>query len=272
MIIAQITDTHIKAGAKLAYRKVDTAQGLTECVAHLNALSPAPDVVVMSGDLTDFGKLEEYRIARPILDSLAMPYYIIPGNHDEREAFRQAFADHAYLPRSGYLNFAIEDLSVRLIGLDTVVDGQPYGELCQERLDWLDAVLAQQRDRVTLIFMHHPPFVTGIRHMDWQNCRNAKALGEIVVRNTQVQMILCGHVHRPIERAFFGTIASIGPSPCHAVSLDLSANTRPAFTLEPAACRLVYLTEDNRLVAHLSFIGDFDGPHPFFNSDGTLID
>ena len=65
---------------------------------------------------------------------------------------------------------------------------------------------------------------------------------------------------------------SIGPSPCHAVALDLSADPRPAFVVEPPACRIVHLNDDGLLVSHLSYIGAFDGPHPFFNSDGSLID
>ena len=272
MIIAQITDPHIRAGGRLAYRKVDTAVGLTACVAHLNALNPIPDVVVVSGDVADFGTPEEYAVARPILDQLSMPYFVVPGNHDDRDNMHRAFSDHRYLPSAGFMNYAIDDYAVRLVGLDTLVSGKAYGELCRERLDWLQACLNQEPDNPTLIFMHHPPFLTGIKHMDWQNCRNSEALGDIVSGHSQVQMILCGHVHRAIEISWAGTIASIGPSPCHAVALDLLDHQNPAFTLEPPACRLVYLNDDNCLISHLSYIGQFGGPYPFFNADGTLID
>lgn len=272
MIIAQITDLHIKAASKLAYRKVDTVAGLTACVAHLNGLDPRPDVAVVTGDLGDFGTPAEYAIIKPILDHLAMPYYVVPGNHDEREAMRQAFADHAYLPRAGYLHYAIEQHAVRLVGLDTLVPGEPFGEMCPARLEWLENCLSERPEAPTLIFMHHPPFVTGIRHMDWQNCRNSGALSELIKRNRQVEMLLCGHVHRAIETSWAGTVASIGPSPCHSVALDLSQKPPPAFALEPRACRLVYLNDDKKLIGHLTYIGSFAGPFPFFNSDGSLID
>ncbi len=272
MIIAQITDPHIRAKGRPAYRKVDTVAGLRACVAHINALDPRPDVVVMSGDLTDYGTPDEYAFARPLLDELSMPYFIVPGNHDEREAMREAFSDHTYMPRSGFLNYAIDDYPVRLIGLDTAVTGKPYGEMCEERLSWLEASLRAKPDQPTLIFMHHPPILTGIRHMDRQNCRNADRLAETIARHTQVEMVLCGHVHRAIETIWAGTLVSIGPSPCHAVALDLTENIDPAFSIDPPAYRLAYLNEDNRLITHLSFIGDFDGPYPFFNADGTLVD
>ena len=272
MIIAQITDTHIKAGGRTAYKRVDTLARLSACVAHLNAFSPSIDVVVMSGDMADFGTAEEYAIARPELDRLAMPYYVVPGNHDGRDAMRQAFTDHDYLPREGFLHYAIEDHPIRLIGLDTTVPGQPHGEMCTARLDWLSQTLDRDRRKPTLLFMHHPPFLTGVEHMDRQNCRNSEALGLLVERHSQVQMILCGHVHRTAQTLWYGTIACIGPSPCHAVALDLHPDGPPAFIEEPPACRLVHLTKDNRMVADLTFIGSFGGTHPFFNPDGSLID
>ncbi|WP_282605945.1 phosphodiesterase [Pelagibius sp. Alg239-R121] len=272
MIIAQITDTHIKSDGRLAYRKVDTMACLKACVDHLNALAPAPDVVVMSGDMTDFGTADEYTIARSLLDRLAMPYFVVPGNHDARDAMRTAFSDHSYLPADGFLHYAVEDYPVRLIGLDSTLPGQPYGEMCDARLTWLGETLDEETRKPTLLFMHHPPFLTGVAHMDRQNCRNAKAMGALIERHTQVQMILCGHVHRPAQTLWHGTLACIGPSPSHAVALDLSPDGPPAFIQEPPACRIVHLTEDKRLVADLTYIGSFDGPHPFFNADGSLID
>ncbi len=272
MLIAQITDTHIKAKGRLAYRKVDTLASLNTCVDHLNALAQRPDIVVMSGDLVDFGTADEYAIARPALDRLSMPYFVIPGNHDDREAMREAFADHLYLPRAGFLNYVIEDYPVRLIGLDSTVTGAPHGEVCPERVAWLAETLSDNKNKPTLIFMHHPPFLTGIGHMDRQRCMNPTAFGELIERHSQVQMILCGHVHRPIQTLWYGSMVCIGPSPSHAVALDLDPKGLPAFIQEPPACRLVHLTAEKRLIADLTFIGSFDGPHPFYHEDGTLID
>lgn len=54
---------HIKAPGELAYGKVDTAAALTRCVAALNALTPRPDLVVISGDLVDTRALRNTRIS-----------------------------------------------------------------------------------------------------------------------------------------------------------------------------------------------------------------
>jgi 3',5'-cyclic AMP phosphodiesterase CpdA len=150
-------------------------------VEHLNRLDPRPDVVLITGDLVDTGKLEEYVLFRRLIASFAMPVYVIPGNHDEREAMRQALSDHYYLPKSGeFLHYVIDDYAIRLIGLDTTMPDQPRGELCVRRLTWLDERLSEASERPTVLFMHHPPFLTGIRHMDRQNCRNGDALGAII--------------------------------------------------------------------------------------------
>src|SRR4249920_2791088 len=141
MLMAQISDMHLKPPGELLYKRVDTAGFLRRAVAHLNALDPAPDLVLATGDLVDGGKREEYALLREVLGPLKMPVYLIPGNHDAREAMREVFADHSYLPPSGFLQYTIEDRPVRLIALDTLEPGKSWGELCEERLDWLEARL-----------------------------------------------------------------------------------------------------------------------------------
>lgn len=273
MLIAQITDTHIKAEGRLAYRKVDTACNLARCVEHLIALQPSPDVVLMTGDLTDFGRPEEYRRLRQLIAPLERPTYVIPGNHDNRENLRQAFVDHAYLPGDGeFLHYVVDDYPVRLIGLDTTIPGEPGGVMCDRRLAWLDETLRLEPRRPTVLFMHHPPFLAGIAHMDVQNCRGGDELGALVECHPQVMRILCGHVHRPIHLHWHGVTVSIAPSASHNVALDLTAQEPPSFRLEPPTCELHLWREGTGLISHLSFIGEFEGPYPFFDAEGNLID
>lgn len=272
MLIAQVTDPHIKAKGRLAYKKVDTAGNLDRCLHHLINLNTLPDVVLMTGDLTDFGRVEEYELLRKLIAPLEMPVYVIPGNHDERENFREAFKDHQYLPQTGDLRYVIDDFPLRMIGLDTTIPGKPGGELCSDRLAWVDQQLKIKPDSPTLIFMHHPPIETGIQHMDVQNCKNGDSFGRLLKRHPQVIQILCGHVHRPIHTQWYGVTVSIAPSASHYVALDLGVDSSADFCLEPPAVQLYQWCDDSHLVAHLSFIGEFDGPHPFFDKHGKLID
>ena len=89
-----------------------------------------------------------------------------------------------------------------------------------------------------LIFLHHPPFETGITHMDRQNLRNAPQLAAIVERHARVRLIAAGHVHRAVTTVFAGVAASICPAPNHAVDLDLAAARPPSLRIEPPAFHL----------------------------------
>jgi len=263
MLIAQITDTHIKPEGVLAYGRVDTAPYLARAVDHLLALRPRPDVVLATGDLVDGGRPDEYRRLRGLLAPLTMPVYLIPGNHDAREALADAFPDHAYLPRGGrFMQYVVEGYAVRLIALDTLVPGQTGGLLCAERLAWLAARLAESPERPTVIFMHHPPFMTGIARMDEHGLANAGEFAEVVGRHRHVQRIVCGHLHRSIQALVGGTLATTAPSTAHQVALDLEDEPL-SFTMEPPACQLHVWSSETELITHTSYIGQFDGPYLF---------
>jgi 3',5'-cyclic AMP phosphodiesterase CpdA len=273
MIIAQISDLHIKAERRPAYRKVDTATALERCVAHLNGLKPQPTLVAITGDLADRGEDAEYGLLRELLAPLSMPFYLLPGNHDDRAALRRAFADHAYLHADEpWIQYAINDFPVRLLALDTVTPGSALGSLCPRRLAWLSDRLAEDRERPTVLALHHPPFLTGIAHMDAMRLiEGADALGDLVAAHPQVERLLCGHVHRPVQVRWRGTVASIAPSPAHQVTLDLDPLGPSSFVLEPPAYQLHVWLPETGLVTHQGYVGAFDGPYPFF-AEGALID
>lgn len=90
MLIAQLSDMHLRSEGQLLYDRIDTAAYLERAVAHVLTLDPRPDVVIMTGDLVEAGKPEEYARLRRLIAPLPMPVYVIPGNHDAREALRAA--------------------------------------------------------------------------------------------------------------------------------------------------------------------------------------
>lgn len=277
MLIAQITDTHILAAGKLfhaptraippsaerGWSHIDTAACLARAVAELNALNPRPDVVVVTGDLTDHGGPEEYANLRTLLAPLEMPAYLIPGNHDSREALRAAFGDAEYLPKDGFLHYVVNDYPLRIVALDTHIPGQHPGELCAERLDWLDSALAAAPDKPTVVMMHHPPFATGIEHMDRSALRQPEAFAAVVARHPQIERILCGHLHRTISRRFAGTIVGTAPATAHQLVMDINPGSRAQFTFEPPGYQLHLWREGDGLVTHTSVFGDWPGPYPY---------
>jgi 3',5'-cyclic AMP phosphodiesterase CpdA len=272
--IAQISDLHIKAPGQLAYGRVDTARALQHCIATLNAFQPAPDFVVISGDLADTPTVVEYDNLKQLLSALKWPFAGIPGNHDSREMMRAAFSQMAHAVPSGPLNQTIQVGGLDLVLLDSSVPGQPHGKLEAPTLQWLDTALAASADRPALLFLHHPPFAAGIWHMDRQNLQNAAELASIVRRYQRVQLIATGHVHRAALTMFAGIACTICPAPNHAVDLDLAELREPSFKVEPPAFHLhVWFPGEGfgRLVTHQIPIGEFDGPHPFFGPDGKLL-
>ena len=272
--IAQISDLHIKPPGTLAYRRVDTARALQRCVAALNEFSPAPDFVVISGDLADTPTAEEYDYLTRLLAPLKLPFAAIPGNHDSRELMRLAFPQAGYAFASGPLNQKLEVKGLDLLLLDSSVPGKPHGELDAPTLEWLDAMLASSTDRPALVFLHHPPFLTGIWHMDRQNLESSAELASIVERHSRLRLIAAGHVHRAALTVFAGRPATICPAPNHAVDLDLAELRQPSFKVEPPAFHLHSWFPGEgfgSIVTHQIPIGNFDGPHPFFGADGKLL-
>jgi 3',5'-cyclic AMP phosphodiesterase CpdA len=263
VILAQISDLHIGLpGVKLS-GVVDTADYLRKAVRQIGRLAPTPDALLITGDLVDHGHAEEYRRLRELLSPLAMPVYVIPGNHDDRDALRRAFSDHGYLPHAGFLHYVIDTLPVIIIALDTVVPREAGGALDEARLLWLAARLHETQGRPTVIMMHHPPFDTGIGFMD--SCGllvGAAEFARLMAGNANVERILCGHVHRAIEARIGTSIAMTCPSTCHQIPLDLTDNGPEAFTLEPPGFRL-HRWDGARIVTHTAAIGDFPGPYPF---------
>ena len=271
-LIAQISDLHIKKPGALAYNKVDTAAALSRCIAEINRFAPRPDLVVISGDLADTPTADEYGHLKRLLAPLQIPFAAIPGNHDDRALMRAALPQ-PYAPSSGALNLsrAVGALDVLLV--DSMTPGRNYGTLDAETLAWLDSTLATS-NRPALLFLHHPPFATGIGHMDVQNLRNADALAALIARHKRTRLIAAGHVHRATLTNFAGIAATICPAPNHAVALDLDAHDPPSFKIEPPAFHLhAWFPGDEfgSVVTHSVPIGDFNGPHPFFGSDGKLL-
>jgi 3',5'-cyclic AMP phosphodiesterase CpdA len=272
--IAQISDLHIKPPGQLAYGRVDTAKALAHCVEALNAFEPAPDFVVISGDLADTPVWQEYDYLAQLLAPLKLPFAGIPGNHDGRELMRAAFPKAAYAFSSGPLNQKIAIGELDLMLLDSSVPGKPHGELDALTLQWLDTMLCSSVDRPALVFLHHPPFLAGIWHMDRQNLTNAAELAAIIRRHPRVQLVATGHIHRAALTMFAGVPCTICPAPNHAVDLDLGHLREPSFKVEPPAFHLHswFAGEGfGHVVTHQVPIGTFDGPHPFFGPDGKLL-
>lgn len=273
MYIAQISDCHITVSGK-AYGKAATNKALHNAVAHLNTLPTKPDCTIITGDIVDAGKREEYVLAKELLSELEMPFYIVPGNHDHRATMRSVFSEHDYLQREdsdASVRYSIEEFPVRLIGLDSVRPGLHGGGIDDEDLQWLEQKLTDEQP--TIVFMHHAPFATGVSYMDKEGFFNTTQLKSILNAAPDVLRVCCGHIHRPIMHLFGNTPACVCPSTGLQLPLDLTRGAPECFVMEPNGFALHSFStsiggEDN-LTTYFGVIPEsecgYDGPYPFYD-------
>jgi Icc protein len=265
MLIAQLSDLHVCARGQLANGVVDTNAMAERALRALAAWTPRPDALLLTGDLVETGRADAYARLLELLAPVSLPLYPVAGNHDEREALAAAFGER-FAPHSqrlpGFLQYAARLGSLRLLVLDTVVPRQGHGALCAMRLGWLAERLTEDHSP-TLIAMHHPPFATGIAHMDAMGLlEGAPALEALVQRHPQVQAICCGHLHRSIQTRFGGTLAATCPSTAHQIALSLPGGGPDGYVMEPPGFQL-HRWHGGRLVSHTVPVGDFGGTQAF---------
>ncbi len=240
VVVAQFSDLHMMAeGARNRYG-IDTAESLARCMAHLQTLDAPPDLLIASGDLVDAGSEEEYRRLRKCFSGLRIPVCLMPGNHDRRAPLRRVFAGHDYLGRNGRIHYYRDVRGLRLIALDTVIEGEEGGDLDDAQLQWLDSLLRAAPAQPALVFMHHPPVATGFSALDRIALAPASAvrLGSVIAAHPQVRAVLCGHVHRHVQAVWQGTLLSICPSTAFQARLRLGRGDYEASQTEPPAYQL----------------------------------
>ena len=93
MLIAQISDCHIRSEESPFDHLVNSTETLERVVAHLMSRDITPDVLLATGDLTESGAEEEYSLLLELLAPIEIPVLPIPGNHDEGQQFRQALTN-----------------------------------------------------------------------------------------------------------------------------------------------------------------------------------
>lgn len=204
MRIAQISDSHITLPGAVRH---DRLADLRAYVDHVNAIEPAVDLVVHTGDVTHHSLEEEAVLAKAELDRLKAPYFVIPGNKDERQTLRAVFGRH--IGAGGhpeFVQFSVDGNGLALIMLDTKSDKGNKGALCPQRLQHFRDMLKTAADRPVAIFMHHPPVAVTAAPDPFQfNSREeAEAFAAVVADYPNIRHIAAGHMHRVGETEIAG--------------------------------------------------------------------
>ena len=220
MLVAQITDLHL--GFDPSVPDELNRQRLDRTLRRLAEMSPRPDLLLATGDIADNGDdAVSYRAFREAIQGLPFRTYPAMGNHDSRAPFLAEFPDTP--APDGFVQYAIEELPVRILVLDTLETGRHGGGFCETRAAWLTARLDEAPERPTLLVLHHPPIATGLSWMT-ENPEAAwvARLRAVVEGRANIVAMIAGHLHRPIVTQWAGTILAVCPATAPQVALDLA--------------------------------------------------
>jgi 3',5'-cyclic AMP phosphodiesterase CpdA len=221
-------------------------------VADLNA-SPV-DHVIVTGDLTNLSLEPEFRLARAILDELALGptgVTVVPGNHDvytwgalRQRAFWRLLAPYATSDGASAAGFPLVRLrgEVAIIGLSSALPSPPPladGWLGSRQLAALETQLRAHEGRFRILGLHHPPYTN--RHAILRGLRDRRALQAVLAR-VGCELVLHGHEHRDLRAELAGPR---GPIPV----IGVGSGTYDDARRDRRARYNVYTIEGGRLVA-----------------------
>jgi 3',5'-cyclic AMP phosphodiesterase CpdA len=252
MLIAQITDVHL--GFEPGNPRENNRVRLDRVLDALCNGPNRPDLLLVTGDITEHGDRESYERFAEAVAGCPFPVVACVGNHDDRANFAAAFPQHPL--DGGFAHCAISLDGFRLIVLDTLEPGRQGGAFCEVRAAWLAARLDEDRSTPTLIVMHHPPFDAGIAWMitDPREPWVAR-FADAVAGHDQIVAILCGHLHRAIVAPWRGVTTIVCPATAPELALDLrpidpeAPDERPMVVADPPGYALHRWTPDG-LVTH----------------------
>lgn len=246
VLIAHLSDPHVRAGAAGA----ETAVGLHRALGRVLALDRRPDCVVITGDLVENGRPDQYDVLVDVVGDFPLPLHLITGNHDDADLLSTRFAGTPHLGGGDRVTYAVDYDDAVVIALHSPEPGGPGGRLGTGQLSWLDATLARRPRTPAFVCLHHPPMRTGIPFLDGMGLHDAAALGEVLGGHRQVVRVLAGHIHRAVTASFAGTVVSVAPSTYRQSTLTMTEGGQMGYLHEPAGF-LLHLLDAADCVTHL---------------------
>jgi 3',5'-cyclic AMP phosphodiesterase CpdA len=255
VLVGQLTDTHVAAegpdGAPLDELFVDNNARLVAAVASINAEVPALDVLLGTGDLTNWARPAEYDILAELMAPLTVPFLPLPGNHDDRDLLRATFPDAPWVD-AAHASWVTVVEGVRIVGLDSTRPGEPGAEFDHEREAWLRSGLSEGHGGVTLLALHHPPFATGVGWMDGSGFVGLEQLRAVLTEH-RVDKVMCGHFHRPASSTIAGIPVQVGLATVQHVDLDLAPDAGVSLVIDPVGYQ-IHRVSAGTVVTHTRYI------------------
>jgi len=257
LLIAHTSDFHVFAATPAtSLVRPDVVDATRKVIADIAGFSPRIDAVMITGDLADGGTAQDYALVQDILSPLDVPVFAVPGNHDARAGFRAAFEGTLPFRPGIKLDYETFCGDLRIIALDTLIEGQVHGGLDDSQIDWLADRLADVTDRLTFILMHHPAFPSTIAALDRMALRGGQSRFESLIAAYPGPLrILSGHIHRPYQAQWNGVWCAVSGGPSFQHALDMTDKApEPSVTKEPFAYYLHRIEEAATVTVHTRYV------------------
>lgn len=234
--LVQLSDCHVPSDPAATYRGLDAGGALERLLGAVR--SHAPDLLLLTGDVSEDAGEASYQRVRNCLADTGLPLFALPGNHDEPAAMRRFF------PRGPWEGPAfIEQDDWLLVLLDSTGPGRIDGTLSDETFVALEKGLADSAAGHVLVALHHQPVPVGSPWIDRYAlvAADAERLLALLERDGRVRCVTWGHVHQDFRAKRGGMLLLGAPS-----TVANGVPGREKFTLDEGgpACRWLVLGED----------------------------
>ncbi|WP_054816455.1 metallophosphoesterase [Nocardia arizonensis] len=243
ILVAQVSDTHFDLGTRNTER-------VERVLEFLTGLRRRPDAILVTGDITESGKAEQYADARAAF-ATDLPVVAIPGNHDDRANFRTVLLDEPASDEPINRVHRVGDATVVL--LDSSVPGEAGGRLCETTYEWLREVLAESpADAPILLALHHPPARLFSPVVDEIALADPERLAAVVAADERIVGVVTGHAHSAAATTFAGRPLLIAPSTASVLGgmWELELPHRVMDYAPDPAVALHVIDENRRLTTH----------------------
>ena len=207
--LLQVTDTHLYAKTQDVLVGMNCEEGLQDVLALIREHEAKPFAVLCTGDISQDNSASSYQRFELSMETLGVPQYWIPGNHDELVTMRDAVGeDNPCFTRSFTAG------NWRVVLLNSHVRDQVYGKLQAAELNDLESALAEMQEEHALVCLHHNPVPVAAEWLQQHALKNPEEFFAVLDRHPRVKGVLFGHIHHELQATRNGVCYLGSPSTC----------------------------------------------------------